>query len=289
MVIKIEAYFSDNSITKMRCKALKESLSRCNGSAVKDCVYCTFHSNMTPEIYKERWIQKYLLAKNSNLFLWKHNQGPRTAILSDLESRFVSLTPEDIALIPNKDRSIDLFTLLCLNGYATREMRPDLWLRGATLLIKYIWYNEPTMQSILGEALLYDADSFIVFIENIPLLEYSRSHPHFERFMLTLSMFLTKCLKFDMISDFCWREPCYLSIVEIYENELKDNTLVKYMKESWIPALKEIRLNEKRIQKAKMLHCKEDLMAAAWHPKRVEHYLDVGGFKLLDNMCGYDD
>ena len=263
MVIKIETYFSGNSITKMRCKALKESLSRCNGSAVKDCLYCSFHKEMTPEIYKERWVKKYLQAKNLNLFLWKYNEGPRTAILTDLESRFVILTPEDIECIPSKNRSIDIFSLLCLNGYATREIRIDLWKKGVDLLIKYIWFNEPK-QSISGEALLYDADSFLTFLAYVPAcldkMEMAPPNPHFERFMLQMCVFLTNCLKFNMTSELSWQEPAQLEICEIYEEKFsKENTLVKYMKETWIPALKEIRLNEKRIQKAKMLHCKEEI------------------------------
>ena len=29
---------------------------------------------------------------------------------------------------------------------------------------------------------------------------------------------------------------------------------------------------------------KEDLMAATWHPRRVQKILDIGGFELLDHM-----
>jgi hypothetical protein len=41
--------------------------------------------------------------------------------------------------------------------------------------------------------------------------------------------------------------------------------------------------NKKRTQ-ARCLTVKEELMAAAWHPSRVEKWLEIGGFEMLDMM-----
>jgi hypothetical protein len=40
-----------------------------------------------------------------------------------------------------------------------------------------------------------------------------------------------------------------------------------------------------REQAEKTATYKEELIAAAWHPKRVEKWLEVGGFELLDALC----
>lgn len=38
----------------------------------------------------------------------------------------------------------------------------------------------------------------------------------------------------------------------------------------------------RRVAKARMAILKEELMAAAWHPKRVERLLEAGGFEAID-------
>ena len=44
------------------------------------------------------------------------------------------------------------------------------------------------------------------------------------------------------------------------------------------------RTEEKKRNQDRCLAIKEDLMAAAWHPRRVEKWLEIGGFELLDAL-----
>jgi hypothetical protein len=48
----------------------------------------------------------------------------------------------------------------------------------------------------------------------------------------------------------------------------------------WFYAIKAQKI--RRVAKARMAVLKEELMAAAWHPKRVERLLAAGGFEAID-------
>ncbi len=74
---------------------------------------------------------------------------------------------------------------------------------------------------------------------------------------------------------------------EIHDGELALAVEVEFIEniEKWF------RRERKRLyeeMEARMRRIRDDLMAAAWHPKRVEKWLDQGGFELLDMMNGYE-
>ena len=56
---------------------------------------------------------------------------------------------------------------------------------------------------------------------------------------------------------------------------LSENPMSKH------PMLQKRLLEKKRVQERCSL-IKEDLMATAWHPRRVEKWLETGGFELLE-------
>ena len=57
---------------------------------------------------------------------------------------------------------------------------------------------------------------------------------------------------------------------------------VRDYEQRWKPVREEM-LYKPRIQ-ARCAAIKEELMAAAWHPRRVEKWLEIGGFELLDAL-----
>ena len=59
-----------------------------------------------------------------------------------------------------------------------------------------------------------------------------------------------------------------------------EGEIIQAYEERWKP-IREERDSKKRCQD-RCLTVKEELMAAAWHPDRVEKWLEIGGFELLD-------
>jgi hypothetical protein len=56
---------------------------------------------------------------------------------------------------------------------------------------------------------------------------------------------------------------------------------LKQVIQTWFSRMRHLKVCEKA--KARMAPMKEELMAAAWSPKRVERFLTLGGYDMLDS------
>ncbi len=56
---------------------------------------------------------------------------------------------------------------------------------------------------------------------------------------------------------------------------------LKQVIQTWFSRMRHLKVCEKA--KARMAPMKEELMAAAWSPKRVERFLALGGYDMLDS------
>jgi hypothetical protein len=55
-----------------------------------------------------------------------------------------------------------------------------------------------------------------------------------------------------------------------------EHPVTNYMVTRFLPGFRSVLKTEMGIQKAKMLHYKEEIVAKAWHPRRLELYLNMG-------------
>ena len=83
-------------------------------------------------------------------------------------------------------------------------------------------------------------------------------------------------LELDIMKKVSWLNM-YDTFYAIFSAVLgAEHTLTTYMASRFIPEIRSILKTEMAIQKAKMFYYKEEIVAKAWHPRRLELYLNMG-------------
>lgn len=208
-------------------------------------------------------------------------------ILSDLESKRIVLTKEDILKIPAQDRYVDSYLLLMEHGFIPRGTHPSLELTTLWLYMRIISnfpindlgllrkLIEKTMILSSGEA-LYD---FFLWISKALL-----NRP---RLTQKLIGHIPTLLDTEAAKELSWFPRDTLDNLRVeYEKILgKEHPMTRCLVERWLLDLKELYQAEKLIQKLKMDQCKEELMMDRWHPDRLDKYLSMGyDIDQLDNI-----
>lgn len=267
----------------MKCQAIKENLSGCKCNAAKDGVYCSSHrGDAYQEHHKGRWWKKYILGNKNGLYFFQYERKGENRIYKDLTSGHIKITPEDVASIPPLDRYIDIFAFLCLNNWAKPQDNERLWRKSMLYVItKHLLFNIGRLEGYsssvndIQDALLTSPE---LFTDLMDLIAYKISSLtilnaiHLEN----ITQWMNRLLELDIAKKISWmnkRDVFYATFSAVLGTE---HTLTKYMDSRFLPEIRSILRTEMGIQKAKMLHYKEELVAKAWHPRRLELYLNMG-------------
>jgi len=267
----------------MKCQAIKENLSGCKCNAAKDSVYCSSHrGDAYQEYHKGRWWKKYILGNKNGLYFFEYERKGENRIYKDLTSGHIKITPEDVASIPPLDRYIDIFAFLCLNNWAKPQDNERLWRKSMLYVItQHLLFNIGRLEGYrssvndIQDALLTSPE---LFTDLMDLIAYKISSVtvlhaiHLEN----ITQWMNHLLELDIAKKISWmnkRDVFYATFSAVLGTE---HTLTKYMDSRFLPEIRSILRTEMGIQKAKMLHYKEELVAKAWHPRRLELYLNMG-------------
>lgn len=269
----------------MKCLAIKENLVCCKGNSMKYGDYCSFHDNDDyKQCHKDRWWRKYILGKSTGVFLLaRGGRKGENRMHEDLSSGRITITPEDIAKIPALDRYIDIFAWLCEHGWAISKQNEPLWRKGMLYVItKNMMYHNPRNEVYLTSvnetqnSLLLNCPG--QFSDVIDLIAYKVSslavlHPIH---LMNLTNWMNTLLNLDVVKKISWMNKgdfFYAIFSAVLGTE---HALTTYMTSRFLPEIRSILKTEMGIQKAKMLHYKEEIVAKAWHPRRLELYLNMG-------------
>jgi hypothetical protein len=268
----------------MACCAITSSLNDCRNWSCLDSDFCHAHRTISQEVFKDRWFKRYVLRWDRFTVYQRRNEQK---MLSDLETKRVVLTKEDIRKIPAQDRFADIYLLLMDHGYVQRGTNVPL---ECTILWFYmrILSNFPeddlsTLRKLIEKTMvlssgqtLYD---FLLWISSA-LMGRSR---------LTRKMidYIPTLLDTEAAKQLSWFPRDTLDKLRLeYEKVLgAEHPITRCLVERWLLDLKELYQTEKAIQKIKMNQCKEELMMDRWHPQRLQKYLDMGyDIEQLDDI-----
>jgi hypothetical protein len=267
----------------MKCQAIKENLSGCKCNAAKNGVYCSSHrGDAYQEHHKGRWWKKYILGNKNGLYFFEYERKGENRIYKDLTSGHIKITPEDVASIPPLDRYIDIFAFLCLNNWAKPQDNERLWRKSMLYVItQHLLFNIGRLEGYrssvndIQDALLTSPE---LFTDLMDLIAYKISSVtvlhaiHLEN----ITQWMNRLLELDIAKKISWmnkRDVFYATFSAVLGTE---HILTKYMDSRFLPEIRSILRTEMGIQKAKMFHYKEELVAKAWHPRRLELYLNMG-------------
>ena len=264
----------------MKCEAIKPNLACCKGKRALGNVYCSFHRDSNyKDHHKDRWFKKYILAHKGGLYLVNYSTASQEKIYSDLDSGRVVLTEHDIASIPCLNRYVDIFALLCSKGVALRYMNTCLWTLSVMYVIALISYDridKNYVTFIIDSLLNNDTSNIYNLLLCITTKIAILSRPLTLKETFNITTFLTSLCEIELMKKFSWENRTG----EIYEDFKRiigeDHIITTYMAGRFLPEIKSIFTTERQIQKAKMLHYKEEIVQKAWHPRRLEMYLNMG-------------
>jgi len=269
----------------MKCEAIKDNLSGCKCNAVKDGFYCSSHrGDAYQEHHKGRWWKKYILENKNGLYFFQYGRKGENRIYKDLTSGHIKITPEDIATIPALDRYIDIFTFLCLNNWAKPQDNEPLWRKSMLYVItQHMLYNIGRVEGYgstvndIQDALLTSPEQFSDLMDLIAYKVSSRPLDTFRAVHLeNLTRWMNSLLDLEIVKKLAWmnkRDVFYATFSAVLGTE---HALTSYMESRFIPEIRSILKTEMGIQKAKMFYYKEEIVAKAWHPRRLELYLNMG-------------
>jgi len=267
----------------MKCQAIKENLSGCKANAVKNGVYCSSHRDSNyKDHHKARWWKKYILGNKNGLYFFQYERKGENRIHKDLTSGCIKITPEDVRKIPIVDRYIDIFAFLCLNNWAKPQDNERLWRKSMLYVInQHIMFQIRRLEGYssgandIQDALLTSPELFTDLMNLIAYKVSSLTVLHAIH-LENLTRWMNSLLELDVTKKIAWMNKG-LEFYAIFSAVLgTEHALTKYMASRFLPEIRCILKAEMGIQKAKMLHYKEEIVAKAWHPRRLELYLNMG-------------
>jgi hypothetical protein len=243
-------------------------------------IFCEGHQTMSMEEHKMRWMRKFLNGSDGKPFLYQYDQSKKERILEDLEKKIIELNENDIRLMVNRRKSLDVYILLFEHGYISLEKNYNhsLYLRAIEYLAEFWLLSErfttipysSLAKKILEILILKDAKHLRYFFFNF----HSITHfPRFQEYILEnrfhcIDIFLTELLRTEALGKLSW-EPFEKDILQHYEAQIgKEHILTTYFRTTYLPRCKEMYKAEKKIQKERIDSLKEELMMITWHPDR---------------------
>jgi hypothetical protein len=107
-------------------------------------------------------------------------------------------------------------------------------------------------------------------VSSLPLAAFLHDH------LINLTRWMNSLLDLDIVKKLAWMNKCDVFYTTFSAVLGTEHTLTNYMIICFLPEIRSILKTEMGIQKAKMFHYKEEIVAKAWHPRRLELYLNMG-------------
>jgi hypothetical protein len=263
----------------MSCSILRDNLHSCRNWCVEGRSVCHAHQTVDPLIQKKRWFQRYILGSSEFLVYTFLNPTHEKKILSDLTSRRIELTKEDILSIPDDNRYLDVYMMLLEHGFLQRgthvALEKSILDYYCFLLAQFPDHDlMPRMRTTIENAMILDSGktlyTFLMWLPN--------ALTHRERLTQVMIGHIPKMLDTDAAKELSWMSYSDLDTLRIHYEAIlgKNHPITKYLVQRWLLDLKELYQTEKAIQKIKMDCCKEELMMNRWHPDRIEALLYQG-------------
>ena len=260
----------------MACIALKKNLEVCRNWSMVDSCFCHAHRNITQEILKQRWMNRYI-------FHWSRytvfNRKNEKEMLSDLKSGRIVLTKEDILKIPAQQRYVDIYLWLMEHEFVKRGTHVPLEFTALWLYMD-IMKNFPGADNVKPLRQLIEKNLILSSGQTLYDFILWVSYPVLNRARLTQQMiqYIPMLLDTEAAKELSWFPRDHLDKLRVaYEKTPgREHAMTRCLVERWLPDLKELYHAEKAIQKMKMDQCKEELMMDRWHPDRLQKYLDMG-------------
>ena len=281
------------SFFQMSCIALNKNLHQCRNWTVIGKDFCHAHRSMNKELFKERWLSKYIIGQRQIPTYTIISPFNKEKILADLKSGIVTLTREDICKIPATEGYVDIYLLLLQHNFAQYGDHPQLE-RSGLWLYQLIMYHFPyddrdefqrsklmTLKQTIEKYLItYSGKSLYNFFIFIGMAVIGRT-----KLSTQIKEYIPSLLDSDAAKELSWYSYDVLDgIRREWEECCKQKNgappmrhpLMRCLVERWLPDIKELYQTEKQIQKIKMDQCKEELMMDRWHPDRVGKLLEMG-------------
>lgn len=242
--------------------------------------FCMCHQEIQPQEHKRRWVRKFLLGADGTPFLFIHDERKKFRILGDLREGLIELTQEDIQMIPDRDRYLDIYVLLFQNGYVdlTNKTHNQLYTRCCNYLTRFLYLTHNALMMpftdlgklILNELIVKDAAHLHFFLQffPVPLNTVSFQGDLLQTRIVSVTAFLTLLVNSDAARELSW-QPFRNELYDLYKEKLGPTNLVtSYLHDIFLPEFHDLYKMERKLQKELIDSMKEELMAVTWHPDR---------------------
>lgn len=262
------------------CKAMIQTgegvIRQCNNKPRHDQDTCRVHKNF---FRKDIWISKVLYGQAPILCSGCKNASSvfhANHIHETIQSGRVSLEKEDVKNIPNEDKYIDIYRLLC----SSNRINP-LW--NIKLLVKttihYTWLIAQGLDvPYYFESVIENENMTGLTILRF-FLPYWSSVRKFRPIIHSIieQLFETN---FKMLPIALYDEKFILNYLT--QDNIPD--VKEYVSELLIPMMFKDKKKIKKLYRARIDPLKEELMMKMWAPERIEAYQEKYGIFLLDDL-----
>jgi hypothetical protein len=203
-----------------------------------------------------------------------------------LTSEKIKVTEEDVASLPARDAFVDIFLILCQLPYVDPN-----W--NKRLVLQTVSFYFQVSRHLIGFQL-----SQLQRIRMGPLIQ--NSHMGFARtlkFMLKVRDMREKTAALTHHPDTTPFDQIFPTFFTGYDGShswysdellaemiVPPNVSLTYFQVQILPLLKQNARQLRQDKKTAMDPIKEEIVAAVYHPRHVERWLEIGGHELLDMM-----
>ena len=248
---------------------------------------------------KAAWINKYLRRNvMHNILGLDYPQtssfGRKQKAIEDvIKSGKIVLTQEDIEQIPDHRDMYVIFMILSRFHHINPEWNVPLLYRSLKIFVglrrRFQRDIYPSVTQYFGELLqnpLFPPERLVGWILRVKqLCPYYDSLETSENARVEFPLIWNEL--FEMI-DKRLALHSYLVIAKRVLYKPNRATLDYYL-ETLVPLFKELRLQWRKEQRERLWPLKEHIAEFVWHPTHVARWLDIGGWRLVNQIAGYDE
>jgi hypothetical protein len=215
------------------------------------------------------------------------------AIEDVIKSGKIVLTQEDIEQIPDHRDMYVIFMILSRFHHINPEWNVPLLYRSLKIFVglrrRFQRDIYPSVTQYFGELLqnpLFPPERLVGWILRVKqLCPYYDSLETSENARVEFPLIWNEL--FEMI-DKRLALHSYLVIAKRVLYKPNRATLDYYL-ETLVPLFKELRLQWRKEQRERLWPLKEHIAEFVWHPTHVARWLDIGGWRLVNQIAGYDE
>jgi hypothetical protein len=276
------------------CQAINKNNYRpCSNKARHGHTTCSSHKTF---FQKDVWIKRFLYGETNDQVLLgypEHTSSYRLEkhVRQTLASGRFPLTEEDVKRIPAVDRFSDIFFLLCELPTVNPRWNKRLLIASINYYLNLHHYlsqsghlqnpyllHQRRMAPILNNPHMTFGQTlkFILKVKHMKDFTHTLQHQPVGGYQTAMD-----ALFLDYKDDYIWYSDEFLTSALVPEDS---SQLRDYFKANILPKLKRRGSQIRQAKKVRLDPIKEQLVANVYHPKKVERWLNEGGWELLDMM-----